>query len=317
MRPGISIRAGRALLVLLVPVLVAGCAGTRASAPGTELTLVDSKSQAPSEVPGATPARAAGASTPPPRNGALPFALRSAHAEPELVSVRHRVAPGETMYRIAKTYGLTVDELASANGIKDARALSVGQELTIPGVERSVPVESSDTLAAEADPEPVRTSTGTAPRQVVARREEPPRRPASRPGAARPRLATQGMIDWPLRGVLYGRFGKKGREPHDGIDLAAPAGTPVKTAQEGTVLYAGEQKGYGNIVIVEHSNRLITLYAHNRDLRVRTGQKVRREQVIATVGESGKTSGPHLHFELRVDGKPVDPLDYLGPMPST
>jgi murein DD-endopeptidase MepM/ murein hydrolase activator NlpD len=125
------------------------------------------------------------------------------------------------------------------------------------------------------------------------------------------------MLDWPLRGVLYGRFGKKGKEPHDGIDLAAPSGTPVKTAQEGKVLYAGEQQGYGLIVIVQHPNGLITLYAHNRDLRVTTGQMVRRSQVIATVGESGRTSGPHLHFEVRVDGKPVDPLDYLGPLPAT
>jgi lipoprotein NlpD len=125
------------------------------------------------------------------------------------------------------------------------------------------------------------------------------------------------MLDWPLRGVLYARFGKKGREPHDGIDLAVPVGTPVKTAQEGDVLYAGEQRGYGLIVIVQHSERLITLYAHNRDLRVKSGQKVRRGQVIATVGESGKTSGPQLHFEVRVDGKPADPLDYLGPLPSS
>ena len=125
------------------------------------------------------------------------------------------------------------------------------------------------------------------------------------------------MLDWPLRGVLYARFGKKGREPHDGIDLAVPVGTPVKTAQEGEVLYAGEQRGYGLIVIIQHSERLITLYAHNHDLRVRTGQKVRRGQVIATVGESGKTSGPQLHFEVRVDGKPMDPLDYLGALPAS
>ncbi|AKF82315.1 peptidoglycan-binding protein [Myxococcus fulvus 124B02] len=317
MRPGISSRAARALLLLLSTVVMTGCVGPRASSAGTELSLVqETRTQAVSgDGAGAT---AASGEAPPPKSGAFPFALRSSHDEPELVAVRHRVAAGETVYRIAKTYGLTVDELKSANGIKDVRSLAVGQELTIPGVERRVPVEAPEALAAEADPEPVRTSVETPPRRggpVVARREEPPRRPVSRPGA-RPRLATQGMIDWPLKGVLYGRFGKKGREPHDGIDLAAPSGTPVKTAQEGTVLYAGEQRGYGNIVIVEHENRLITLYAHNRDLRVRTGQKVRRSQVIATVGESGKTSGPHLHFELRLDGKPVDPLDYLGPMPS-
>ncbi|QSQ14887.1 M23 family metallopeptidase [Myxococcus landrumensis] len=318
MSPGTFSRASRSLQVLLLSALFAGCAATRASAPEPELTLEPSRSSASPRVVGASSRGDEASSSAP--SGTFPFALRAAHAEPELVAVRHRVAPGETVYRIARTYGLTVEELKDANGIKDVRTLSVGQELTIPGVERSVPVEAPETLAAEADPEPVRTSRDAPPRRggpVVARREEPPRRPSSRPGAARPRLATQGMIDWPLKGVLYGRFGKKGREPHDGIDLAAPSGTPVKTAQEGTVLYAGEQRGYGNIVIVEHSNRLITLYAHNRDLRVRTGQKVRREQVIATVGESGKTSGPHLHFEVRLDGKPVDPLDYLGPMPSS
>ncbi|MBL8915778.1 MAG: M23 family metallopeptidase, partial [Archangium sp.] len=79
--------------------------------------------------------------------------------------------------------------------------------------------------------------------------------------------------------------------------------------------FAGEQKGYGLIVIVEHDDGLITLYAHNRDLRVKTGQKVRSGQVVATVGDSGKTSGPHLHFEVRREGVPVDPLDFLGPVP--
>lgn len=124
------------------------------------------------------------------------------------------------------------------------------------------------------------------------------------------------QLQWPLRGVLYARFGRKGKSPHDGIDLAAPAGTPVRTAGEGTVLFAGPQQGYGLLVIIEHAHGLVTVYAHNRNLRVRTGQTVREGQVIATVGESGKTSGPHLHFEVRQDGAPVDPLDFLGPPPS-
>ena len=126
---------------------------------------------------------------------------------------------------------------------------------------------------------------------------------------------TKGTLDWPLRGVLYARFGKKGNERHDGIDLSAPVGTPVKTAAPGQVLYAGEQRGYGNIVIVEHAGGLVTLYAHNRDLRVKSGQRVRRGQVIATVGESGRTSGPQLHFEVRKDTLPVDPLRFLGAVP--
>lgn len=126
-----------------------------------------------------------------------------------------------------------------------------------------------------------------------------------------------GQLQWPLRGVLYARFGRKGKSPHDGIDLAAPAGTPVRTAGEGSVLFAGPQQGYGLLVIIEHAHGLVTVYAHNRDLRVRTGQQIREGQVIATVGESGKTSGPHLHFEVRQDGAPVDPLEMLGPPPSS
>ncbi len=228
--------------------------------------------------------------------------LREPHPEPELVTVRHRVAPGENLYRIALAYNLSVEELAEANGIEDPRTLTVGQELVIPGGEVPEPAAPKVSKPAPGKSPAPRPS---APRPVV---QKPPARPAP---------ATRGTLDWPLKGVLYGRFGKKGREPHDGIDLAVPVGTPVKTAQEGDVLYAGEQRGYGLIIIIQHSERLITLYAHNRDLRVRTGQKVRRGQVIATVGESGKTSGPQLHFEVRLDGKPVDPLDYLGTLPAS
>lgn len=290
--------------MLLAAALLGGCASTRAASSSGMETAVQPES--------------AGSNKP------LSFALRPTHEEPELVAIRHRVGPGETMYRIAKTYGITVEELAQANGIKDPRELAVGQELMIPGSEP--PKYGDPGPLSDEEPELVLSKPGQAPvstprRSVpaVARKEDPPRARvvSGRPGApSRPKLATQGMLDWPLRGVLYGRFGKKGKEPHDGIDLAAPAGTPIKTAQEGTVLYAGEQKGYGLIVIVEHKAPLITLYAHNRDLRVKTGQTVRRGQVIATVGESGRTSGPHVHFEVRVDGKPADPLEYLGVMPS-
>ena len=144
--------------------------------------------------------------------------------------------------------------------------------------------------------------------------------PAKPPLAARGKGAsaereTEGDLNWPLRGVLYARFGRRGREVHDGIDLAAPVGTPVKTAGPGRVVYAGEQKGYGLIAIIEHPNGLTTLYAHNHELRVKTGQQVRAGQQIASVGESGRTTGPHLHFEVRRDGVPVDPLPHLGPIP--
>lgn len=230
-----------------------------------------------------------------------------AHREPELASVTHTVAPGESLYRIAKAYALSVEELAAANGIQDPRLLRVGQDLVVPGATQRQEVE------VPVDGEPTRPRT----RVIGGGASEAGGRVAPPPVKAGPVGNPKGTLAWPLRGVLYARFGKKGAEPHDGIDLAAPAGTSVKTAAAGTVLFAGEQPGYGQIVIVEHAGGLITLYAHNRDLRVKTGQKVRDGQVVATVGDSGRTSGPHLHFEVRRDGMPIDPLLHLGPVPAS
>jgi murein DD-endopeptidase MepM/ murein hydrolase activator NlpD len=251
------------------------------------------------------------------------------HPEPELVEapapasrdgrVEHRVEAGQTVYRIARTYEISVDSLMKANGITDPRTLAVGQVLIIPGAHQRREIvppgaqEAPEAVAAE------RRGMAGPPAETRAE-EEPKAAAAPAPKAQRPRGAVQlpqgeGVLDWPLRGVIYARFGRKGSERHDGIDLAAPTGTPVQVARSGTVLYAGEQKGYGWIAIVDHGNGLITLYAHNRDVRVKTGQSVRDGQVVATVGESGRTSGPHLHFEVRKEGLPVDPLKYLGAPP--
>ncbi len=229
--------------------------------------------------------------------------VSASHREPDLVtagnSTRHRVEKGQTLYRIAKTYGLTVDQLMTANHIDDPRELKVGEDLVIPGASKP----KSQVVQVDS-PEPI-----AAPRPPSA---TPEKKPARVLKVGR----TNGPLSWPLRGVLYARFGRKGKEPHDGIDLAAPAGAAVQTAAPGVVLYAGEQRGYGLIVIVEHEGGLVTLYAHNRDVRVKTAQKVREGQVVATVGDSGRTSGPHLHFEVRKDGVPIDPLEVLGPVPA-
>jgi murein DD-endopeptidase MepM/ murein hydrolase activator NlpD len=230
------------------------------------------------------------------RSGASGAGEPQSHEEPDLVGRRHIVAPGETLFRVAKAYGVSPEALAAENGIQDPRTLAVGQDLIIPDPESGAP----------AEPEP--------PAMPVNKEKE---RPASlvrgRGASTDPRL--RGDLEWPLRGVLYTRFGRKGRDVHDGIDLAAPLGTPIRAARSGTVIYAGEQRGYGLIAIIEHANGLTTLYAHNRELKVKTGQRVSDGQVIATVGESGRTTGPHLHFEVRKEGVPVDPLDHLGAIP--
>lgn len=231
----------------------------------------------------------------PAKTGAL-----QTHVEPDQSVTTHKVGKGQTLYRIAKAYGLSVEELMDANRIDDPRELKAGELLYVPGARARKTVTEYDA----PEPEPL-------PRPLTAKSSEPEKK---QPKTVRVGKGS-GVLQWPLRGVLYARFGKKGKEPHDGVDLAAPAGQAVKVAAAGTVLFAGEQKAYGLIVIVEHDGGLITLYAHNRDLRVKTGQKVREGQVVATVGDSGRTSGPHLHFEVRKDGVPVDPLDYLGAVP--
>ena len=311
---------------------------------------------------------------PPPQHATVEgprIALAPAHAEPELVvqpaaatpapvapaAGSHRVAPGETLYRIARAQGTTPEALAALNGIPVSAPLSVGQLLVLPAGSgagaasgssaprgtldpagpEGLPPALAAAFEAAGTPAAVPASAAAVPPPEIGSAERAgsggaheshrpgrvestvlgslpptalgPRAPATRKGSS--------PLQWPLRGVLYARFGRKGKSPHDGIDLAAPAGTPVRTAAEGSVLFAGPQQGYGLLVIVEHAHGLVTVYAHNRDLRVRTGQNVREGQVIATVGESGKTSGPHLHFEVRQDGAPVDPLDLLGPPPSS
>ncbi len=98
---------------------------------------------------------------------------------------------------------------------------------------------------------------------------------------------------------------------HEGIDIGVDSGTPVHAAAAGTVVYAGWMSGYGNIVVLDHGNGLSTAYAHNTSLSVGLGATVGKGAVIALSGSTGHSTGPHVHFEVRVNGAPVDPLGYL------
>jgi len=224
--------------------------------------------------------------------------------------VVHVVRRGQTLYRIARAYGIEPAELMDANGISDPRTLAVGQELFVPGASEALEVDDPAALPRKPPPaeqaaRPPPPASGPPP-AVASREVEAPG--AAAPAAAEPRTPA---LAWPLRGVLYGRYGIRGGTRHDGIDIAAPEGSPVLAAGDGVVFYVGEQSGYGTVLIVRHDRGLVTVYAHNSAVLVREGERVARGQPVARVGQTGRTTGPHLHFEVREGTRPRNPLLFL------
>jgi murein DD-endopeptidase MepM/ murein hydrolase activator NlpD len=116
---------------------------------------------------------------------------------------------------------------------------------------------------------------------------------------------------WPVRGSVVSPFGQRWGKLHSGIDIAAPAGTPIGASAAGQVVYAGSMGGYGLLVVIQHSGGISTAYGHNSNISVSVGQTVAQGQTIAAVGCTGHCFGDHVHFEVRVGGSPVDPMGYL------
>jgi len=123
-------------------------------------------------------------------------------------------------------------------------------------------------------------------------------------------LSAAGFI-WPVDGVVVSGFGMRWGRMHEGIDISASSGTPIRAAAAGTVIHAGWLGGYGNLVVVDHGDGLATAYAHASVIVVVVGQQVSQGETVSLVGSTGNSSGPHLHFEVRVNGDAVDPLFYL------
>ncbi|MBI4898062.1 MAG: peptidoglycan DD-metalloendopeptidase family protein [Actinobacteria bacterium] len=120
-----------------------------------------------------------------------------------------------------------------------------------------------------------------------------------------------GRFIYPINGSFTSPFGTRWGRLHAGIDLAAPTGTPIRAADGGTVRYAGWMSGYGNYTCIQHSGSISTCYGHQSSIGVSVGQSVRQGQVIGAVGNTGHSFGAHLHFEVRINGSPVDPMGYL------
>ena len=192
----------------------------------------------------------------------------------------HVVKPGETLYRIAKSYDLAYEDLAGANDLRDPHRIFVGQKLRSPG--REQPLRQTDTAVGSRPPEP-----------------------------AEPAADGGNVFLWPVSGSLNSGFGPRGSGFHDGVDISAPEGTPIRAVEQGEVIYSDQLRGYGNMVIIRHSGGIVSVYAHNQLNLVREGQQVGRGEIIGRVGSTGRVTGPHLHFEIRKNNLAQDPLLYL------
>lgn len=210
--------------------------------------------------------------------------------------VYHHVARGENLYRIGLRYGVSADEIARANQIRDVTHLSVGQRLYIPR-RGSRPEVAAKPGGAPGIPERP-PSTG---------------RPSGPGVPTRPSTKNASSLDfiWPVRGKLTSKFGRRGGRAHEGIDIRASTGTPIQAAEAGRVIYSGWMRGYGKVVVVKHKGRYSTLYAHASRLLVKKDAFVERGDRIALVGNTGRSTAPHLHFEIRVAEKARNPLPFL------
>lgn len=193
----------------------------------------------------------------------------------EIPSSRSRVysiRTGDTLWDIASRYNTSVETLLAANSGKNPRNLKIGDKIVIP--------DSKSTLVASSSP-------------------------------SRSLSYNAGMFLWPVMGVITSGYGWRSSGFHHGIDIAQKVGSPIKAALAGKVTYTGYKPVYGNTVVIKHVDGRETTYAHAQKILVKTNQYVAGGQTIATVGLSGRTTGPHLHFEVKIDGKNVDPRKYL------
>ncbi|MFA5165368.1 MAG: LysM peptidoglycan-binding domain-containing M23 family metallopeptidase [Candidatus Omnitrophota bacterium] len=188
--------------------------------------------------------------------------------------VYHKVAKGETLWRISRNYGVELDSIVEANGLSDAAEINAGQVIIIP--------------------------------------KKPARTPADAPRQA-PVQAVHEEFIWPIKGRIIASFGeRKGLTPNKGIDISAKEGSDVAASRSGRVIFCEEKvKGFGKTVIIDHGDGMQTVYSHNSEILVKTGQDVSRSQSIAKVGSGGRGSTAYLHFEIRKKHKPQNPVHYL------
>jgi murein DD-endopeptidase MepM/ murein hydrolase activator NlpD len=227
----------------------------------------------------------------------------------------HVVSPGETLYSIARKNNMPPAKLAKANNLPLTTQLKTGMKITVPGlkVAAAAPAPQPKTVAAAAKPAAAPVAVAEAP--AVKKESANLATETKEVEKEAKQDATGGLpsFRWPVRGRVIAAYGAKtSGKQNDGINVAVPEGTPVKAAEDGVVTYSGnELKGYGNLVLVRHSNGYVTAYAHASELMVKRGDTIKRGQIIAKAGQTGEVSSPQLHFEIRQGSTPVDPSKFL------
>lgn len=294
-----------------------GYKGPRALSPGQQLVIPHPGATAAAPAPVMAPVAAAPAMAPKP--------VAAVAAPPS----SHFVNRGDTLASIARKNHISAAELARANGLAPSAKLKLGTKLTVPGAKTAA-------VAAPLAPAPVAAAPVAAALQPVAAAPAPTTKMAAvaqpaqsarlaqattnieekaveTPAKAAETTSSLPTFRWPVRGKVITSYGAKTNgKSNDGINVAVPEGTPVKAAEDGVVAYSGnELKGYGNLVLVRHSNGYVTAYAHASELLVKRGDPIKRGQVIAKSGQSGEVASPQLHFEIRKGSSPVDPLQFL------
>lgn len=208
----------------------------------------------------------------------------------------YTVSRGDTLYSISRRFDVDVATIAAANAMRPPYALSIGDELLIPGAAKP----AATVVAAKPEAKPAATPASPATDKLI-----------QQASYATPDTSTR--FAWPVHGKVIAEFGAKpnGRR-NDGINIAAPEGTPVRAAADGEVVYRGSEiEGYGNLLLIKHADGWVTAYGHNGQMLVKKGAMVKKGDMIAKVGESGAVTAPQLHFEIRRNLRAVDPLTEL------
>ncbi len=231
-----------------------------------------------------------------------PLAGAKVKKEKRKAGVYHTVTQGVTLYRLSLAYKIPIAKLMEANRLSSPSALKKGSRVFIPGAKKVLPIAPYAPLSAQ-EKQDLERSLETEEHPI------PPQGPsADRTGDKPPWQGKELDIIWPIQGKINSPFGPRGKRLHAGIDIASPSYQEVKAAMDGEVILArNSNTGYGKVVVLRHDLGFSTIYGHMNVIIAREGESVRQGQAIGGVGSTGRSTGPHLHFEIRHDGRPMDP----------